>query len=510
MIFTSIKFLLFFAIVLFGYYIIPKKAQWVWLLAASVFFYVSSKPVFLVFLGASILITYLSALYMKKLDNEKNATLEKRQNSKTKSKGTGFEKKANRKRLAVCIVGTVLNVGILAYTKYVNFFLENISAATGSEFTAIDVIIPLGISFYTFQTTGYLIDVYRRNAEPEKNPLKYALYASFFPQILQGPIAKYNELAPQMFAHHRFNYEKVKSGLLRMLWGFFKKLVIADRVAIFVNMVYNNYEDYSGFVVAVAAIFYMVQLYTDFSGYMDIAIGAGEALDITMTENFKAPFFSSGVPEFWRRWHVSLGRWFKDYIYIPMGGNRKGTIRTLVNLAVVWIVTGVWHGASWNFVFWGVYFGALIIISRLLTPYIKKLEEKLRINTECFSFRFFAILKTFLLVCFGFIFFRADGFITSLRMIKSMITQFNPWVFFDGTFLELGLDGKNWNVVIISLIVLFCVSLANEKGIKVREKIAQQNLAFRWAIYLIGIFAVMIFGIYGAAYDAASFIYFDF
>lgn len=488
MIFTSLKFILFFAVVLFGYYIIPKKAQWVWLLVASVFFYLMSKPIFMAFLGASMLITYGLALLIKKIDGPKAKSIKR----------------------AVCIIGVVLNVGILAYTKYINFFGENAAALIGKEFTAIDVIVPLGISFYTFQTTGYLIDVYRGDVEPEKNPLKYMLYASFFPQILQGPIAKYNELAPQMFSHHSFNYDRVKSGLLRMLWGFFKKLVIADRVAFFVNTVYNDYTEYTGFVIAAAAILYMVQLYTDFSGYMDIAIGAGEALDITMTENFKTPLFSSGVPEFWRRWHVSLGRWFKDYIYIPLGGNRKGTFRTLVNLAVVWLVTGIWHGSSWNFVFWGVYFGALIIVSRLVTPTVKKIEDKLKIKTDCFSFRFFSILKTFLLVCFGFIFFRGNGFMNSVKMIENMFAEFNPWVFFDGTMLKLGLDGKNWNVLIVSLIVLFCVSLANEMGIKVREKIAEQNLAFRWAIYIIGIFAVLIFGIYGSAYDASSFIYFDF
>ncbi|MGN0686898.1 MAG: MBOAT family O-acyltransferase [Oscillospiraceae bacterium] len=523
MIFTSGAFLLFFAVVVSGYYIVPKKLQWIWLLLASYFFYLQSEPVFVIFLIASTLITYSAAMLIGKLRNAQECFLSGHELSKEEKKA--YQKRFNNKNLAVCAAGVVLNVGILFYVKYANFFGENIMRLFGGSFSAIDVIVPLGISFYTFQSTGYLMDVYFGTSKPEKNPLRFALFVSFFPQILQGPIAKYGELAPQMFAPHKFDYDKVKSGLLRMLWGFFKKLVIADRAALLVNTVFDNWQDYRGFTVAVAAVVYAVQLYADFSGYMDIAIGAGETLGITMAENFKTPYFSKSIAEFWRRWHITLGDWFRQYLFYPIIRTPlckkiqkskklpkyiKTNLPTVIGLAVVWLTIGFWHGASWKYVFYGIYYGAIIILSMLLKPVFQKLVKVLKINTECFSWELFQIIRTFLIVCLGYIIFRGDGLINACKMIVRMFSEYNPWVFTDGTLLGLGLDWKQWNVLIISTAVLFCVSLANEKGIKVREKVAQQNIAFEWIVYLAGIFAVLIYGIYGPAYDASSFIYFNF
>lgn len=525
MIFTSGSFLLFFAVVLLGYYIIPKKCQWIWLLLASFFFYFQSLPVYCIFLAVSILIIYGAALLIGKLNKSQDICIEKNNGGLTKDEKKLIQKQYGRKKLAVCLAGVILNVGILVFVKYANFFGENIMRLFNGTFTAIDLIVPLGISFYTFQSTGYLLDVYFGTIQPEKNPFKYSLFVSFFPQIIQGPIAKYGELAPQMTAPHKFDYDRVKSGILRMLWGFFKKLVIADRAALFVNTVFDNWRDYGGVIVAVAAVMYAIQLYADFSGYMDIAIGAGETLGITMPENFSTPYFSKNVAEFWRRWHITLGEWFRQYLFYPIIRTPlckkiskskklpkyiKTNLPTVIGLAVVWLTIGFWHGSSWKFVFYGLYYGFIIIASMLLKPVYQKLVKKLKINTDCFSWSLFQKLRTFCIVCIGYIFFRGDGLINASKMLFRMFSVYNPWVLTDGTLLTLGLDWKNWNVLIISVVILFCVSLANEKGIKVREKIAEQNIAFEWIVYLAGIFAVLIFGIYGPEYNASSFIYFQF
>lgn len=508
MIFTSYKFLAFFAVVLCVYYIIPKKFQWIWLLLASAFFYYCSSPVFMIFLTASIIITYSTSIIIDHINSRQIA--ESAENNAV-SETMISKNRLHKKKIIVCIIGVLLNVGILAYTKYVNFLGKNLSSLLGKDFNAIQVIVPLGISFYTFQTVAYCADVYKGVCKPQKNIFKYAFFISFFPQILQGPIARYNDLAQGLFEKHKFNYDAVKSGLLRMLWGFWKKMVIADRTAIFVNTIFDNYQNYNGIIIAIAAIMYMLQLYTDFSGYMDIAIGAGEALGITMSENFNTPFFSRSIPEFWRRWHVTLGSWFRDYIYIPLGGNRKGKFRTIINLFVVWILTGVWHGASWNFVAWGLGFGLLIIASRLFSPLICKIVEKLKIKTDCFSYHAMQSLRTSLLVCFIFIFFRADGCMAALTMIKNMFISDNPFKsILNGTLFQLGIDAKDIRLLAISVMILIFVSIANYKGIKVRKWIMEQNLVFQWLVYLCGIFAVLIFGIYGIAYNAGSFIYFGF
>lgn len=247
------------------------------------------------------------------LDSRKASYFQK--NELTKDEKKAYNKRCTRNKKIFCAAGIILNVGMLAFTKYFNFVGESVSAITGGTFTALDIIVPLGISFYTFQSTGYLIDVYRGMYEPQKNPMKYALFILFFPQIMQGPIGRYNDLAPQLFEPCKFDYDRLKSGLVRMLWGFFKKMVIADRAALLVNTVFDNWKPYSGAVIWAAVFLYAVQLYADFSGYMDIALGAGEALGIRLSENFRTPYFSKSTAEFWRRWHITLGTWFRDYLF---------------------------------------------------------------------------------------------------------------------------------------------------------------------------------------------------
>lgn len=523
MIFTSFEFIVFFLIVLIGYYLIFPKLRWLWLLAASFYFYFKASPQFLPYILASVAVIYASSRMIGILDSRKTSYFQK--NELTKDEKKAYNKRCTRNKKIFCAIGIILNVGMLAFTKYFNFVGESVSAITGGTFTALDIIVPLGISFYTFQSTGYLIDVYRGMYEPQKNPLKYSLFILFFPQIMQGPIGRYSDLAPQLFEPCKFDYARLKSGLVRMLWGFFKKMVIADRAALLVNTVFDNWKPYSGAVIWAAVFLYAIQLYADFSGYMDIALGAGEALGIRLSENFRTPYFSKSAAEFWRRWHITLGTWFKDYLFYPIIRTKlfqkvakskklpkfvKTNLPTVVGLAVVWLITGIWHGANWHYVAWGIYYGIIIIASSLLTPVYEKLTKLLRIKTDCFSYKLFQIVRTFLIVLVGDVLFRGNGLITAFKMIKSMFTVYNPWVFTDGTLMTLGLDAANWNVLILSMLILLAVSIANENGINVREKIARQNIILQWICYLAGIFAVLIFGIYGPGYDVSSFLYFNF
>lgn len=443
MIFTSFEFIAFFLIVLIGYYLIFPNLRWIWLLAASFYFYTKASPHFLPYILSSVAVIYASSRMIGYLDSRKASYFQK--NELTKDEKKAYNKHCTRNKKIFCATGIILNVGMLAFTKYFNFVGESVSAITGGTFTALDIIVPLGISFYTFQSTGYLIDVYRGMYEPQKNPMKYALFILFFPQIMQGPIGRYNDLAPQLFEPCKFDYDRLKSGLVRMLWGFFKKMVIADRAALLVNTVFDNWKPYSGAVIWAAVFLYAVQLYADFSGYMDIALGAGEALGIRLSENFRTPYFSKSTAEFWRRWHITLGTWFRDYLFYPI-------IRT----------------------------------------------------------KLFQIVRTFLIVLVGYVLFRGNGLMAAFKMIKSMFTVYNPWVFTDGTLMTLGLDAANWNVLILSMLILLAVSIANENGINVRERISQQNIIFQWICYLAGIFAVLIFGIYGSGYDASAFMYLNF
>lgn len=374
MIFTSFEFIAFFLIVLIGYYLIFPNLRWIWLLAASFYFYTKASPQFLPYILASVAVIYASSRMIGYVDSRKASYFQK--NELTKDEKKAYNKRCTRNKKIFCATGIILNVGMLAFTKYFNFVGESVSAITGGTFTALDIIVPLGISFYTFQSTGYLIDVYRGMYEPQKNPMKYALFILFFPQIMQGPIGRYNDLAPQLFEPCKFDYDRLKSGLVRMLWGFFKKMVIADRAAFLVNTVFDNWKPYSGAVIWVAVFLYAVQLYADFSGYMDIALGAGEALGIRLSENFRTPYFSKSTAEFWRRWHITLGRWFREYVYIPLGGNRKGKARTFFNLFVVWSLTALWHGANYNFLIWGGILLCCLLVEKL---FLLRLLDKSRV-----------------------------------------------------------------------------------------------------------------------------------
>ena len=340
--FNSVHFLIFFPIVVLGYFVVPKKIKNLWLLIASYYFYMSWKPVYALLIFFSTLSTYLRGLAIDKSKSKAGAK-------------------------AVLAVNIIINIAILFYFKYFNFFIEIItSLVPGLQLQQNNNLLAVvGISFYTFQSLGYSIDVYRKKVPAEKNFLTYALFVSFFPQLVAGPIERSENLLPQLKKTYKFDYNRVTDGLVLMAWGFFKKMVIADGCGKIVDIVFDNISSYGGLRFMIAAVLFAFQIYGDFSGYSDIAIGAANVIGIKLMKNFDHPYFAQSPVDFWRRWHISLSGWFMDYVYIPLGGNRKGLDRQILNILIVWTLTGIWHGAGWNFLFWGLWFALFLILEKL-------------------------------------------------------------------------------------------------------------------------------------------------
>ncbi len=387
----------------------------------------------------------------------------------------------------------------------------------------LGVLIPLGISFYTFQTAAYIIDLYRSKIEADQNILKFALFVSFFPQMVQGPISRYDQLAGQLYEGHALTYKNLTYGAQLMLWGFFKKLVIADRAAILVNQVFDNYGDYQGGVVFVALLFYTIQIYGDFSGGIDIARGAARMLGIDMTHNFMRPYFSDSISEFWRRWHMSLSFWCRDYIFFTISlsktfgklgkslrkvlGDRIGKLfPVLVAQMATFLTIGLWHGAEFKYIAYGLYNGGIIILGLLLEPYLKKLISLLHINVESAGWKVFRVLRTFFLIVMGRMFPKALSFGAAIYMFGAMFRGGGA-VPFSEEILTLGLDAADFLILLGGCIVWFIISWNQEKGTGIRDAIAERPLALRWLLFLATFAAVLILGVYGPGYDASAFIY---
>ncbi|MFZ2540130.1 MAG: MBOAT family O-acyltransferase [Oscillospiraceae bacterium] len=498
----SLYFIAFFIILSVVYYCIPKKFQWLLLLTGSLVFYLSSDIKFFVFLLMSITTTFFAAKIIHKLN--KKITINENSNCK---------KFVRQKRLVM--IGTLLlNVGTLAFLKFFNYFTimtSKLFSILGFDFNIemFNLILPLGISFYTLQVIGYCIDVYRGKYKPQNNFAKYMLFVSFFPQILQGPIARYDALGDQLFAKHKFDYVQIKFGLQLMLWGYFKKMVIADRAAILVNEVFGNSPKYSGIVIIVASIFYALQLYTDFSGCVDIVTGGAQVLGIKLAPNFNKPYFATSIQDFWHRWHISLSLWLKDYLYIPLGGSRKGKFRKYLNIMVVFFVSGLWHGTGLHYIAWGILHGGYQVCGAVFMPLRQKTIKLFKIDINTFSHKLFKTLFTFLLVDFAWVFFRADSLTIALKMIKSIARPYQQSTPILETLHSLGLNTANFNLLIVCVLMLILISYLQTKFF-IREKLAKQNLWFRWLIYFGALTAVIIFGIYGPGFDSNQFIYLHF
>lgn len=526
MLLVSYEFLLFFAASAVCYYLLCGRFQWVVLLAASYLFYLSGGLKVTGFILVTTVSTWLLGLKLGRLKGETKAYI--------KAHGLGREeRKAYRaKRKAVSwrflLIGLFLNFGILAVLKYTNFMIGNVEAIfhiLGSEgaLGRTDWVLPLGISYYTFQSMGYLIDVYRDKYEPEKSLGQFALFVSFFPQLVEGPISRFDEMREQFRRVHRFDGQEVAFGLQRMLWGYFKKLVVADRLVHAVLTVSRDPGQFGGSFALAGMVCYTVQIYADFSGGIDIVLGAAQVFGIKLPENFNRPYFSKTVGEYWRRWHMSLMAWLREYIFYPAsvcgpvtkfskwGKKRFGDavgrrIPVYAASLLVWLVTGIWHGASWGFVFWGLINCAVILAASELAPWQRKFHEKHPGLKDRRAFKGFQICRTMLLLSLIQTLEYYQAVPLTVKMIGSMVFNFSLSAFWDGSLLALGLDGWDWALAGLGSLLMLFVSLAQRKG-SVRAQIREKSWAVRFLCWFGLFLAVLVFGAYGHGFDASQFIY---
>ena len=495
MLFNSYGFLVFFPIVVVIYFLLPKKISYLWLLAASYYFYMGWNAKYALLLLVSTTITYVSGMLIQWLNDR-------------------HPDKICAKKWVVA-GSFISNLAILFFFKYFNFTIESMNTVLRyidlpTINTSLDVLLPVGISFYTFQALGYTVDVYRGEIRAERNFFRYALFVSFFPQLVAGPIERSKNLLNQLRNPKSFSYERMCDGLMMMIWGYFLKLVIADRIAIFVDNMYGNVGVYDGRYLLLASVLFAVQIYCDFAGYSTIAIGAAEVMGFQLMDNFNSPYLSQSVAEFWRRWHISLSSWFKDYLYIPLGGNRKGKVRKYINIMIVFLVSGLWHGANWSYVVWGGLNGIYQVVGAIFTPVRNRIKEKLHLKKSPLPLMIIYMIVTFILVDFTWIFFRADNVQHAFAVIDSIFNMNNQVLLENGTLYDLGLSRPNFIVLGVSLVILLATDICKYRGIKVRSVILNLNIVIRWAVIIAGILGILVFGIWGSGYSATNFIYFQF
>ena len=509
----SLTYLIFIIIIMFLYFGMPKKFQWTVLLAGSAVFYLSAGISCVGAILATIVSQYLLAAQLDRMNCRLESKLQ--ESGLSRKEKTMLKKAGAAAKKKYVVFSVLINMGLLCFVKYTGVFFEK-----------IHILVPLGISFYTFKSLGYVIDVYRGKERAETNIFKFALFISYFPAIIQGPIDRYKDLAHQLYTPHFFDYRRVTFGMQRMLWGYVKKLVIAERVAVVVNEVFNNYgvKEYQGFIVFVGVFLYGIQIYADFSGGMDIVCGVSEVFGITLTENFRRPFMAGSVAGVWQRWHITLGAWFRNYLFYPLSlskpfhdlgkkcrkvfGDKAGkAIPPGLASFTVFLIIGIWHGAGWKYVVYGIYQALFVSTGTLFEEGYARLRELCRINVNRTGWKLFQTLRTVLIITIGRYFSRAADLEQATAMMKATLAQFNPWVFFDGTFYRLGLNEKNFRFMLFSIVILLSIDVLQEKNIRLRESLAGCNIVVRWGVYYAAILTVVIFGMYGAGYDAAGFIY---
>ena len=469
--------------------------RYIWLLATSYYFYMCWNAQYALLLFFSTFITWLSAVFMERIG----------------SSDLGEEKIRTGKRC--CVAGSfILNLAVLFFFKYFYFAVDNLNLILEKMQMKIispglDIILPVGISFYIFQALGYTVDAYRGDIRIEKNLAKYALFVSFFPQLVAGPIERSKNLLLQLDRIEQikvWDYERIKSGLLLMVWGFFQKLVIADRIAIVADNVFDHYREYGMVELVTAAVLFSFQIYCDFGGYSNIAKGCAEVMGFKLMDNFRQPYLAADIKEFWRRWHISLTTWFTDYVYIPLGGNRKGKRAQCRNILIVFLCSGLWHGANWTYVIWGALHGCAQVLGNIRKWYWPRKAEKgsKYLSGIC---RIIGIGINFGVVTFFWIFFRADSMADALGYLAQCTKALRLQ-----TFTAMGLGAADWGVLILALLILLIVDLLHEKEVQIRQLIQRQNLILRGGIYLAAVWLVILFGVYGFQYDASQFIYFQF
>jgi alginate O-acetyltransferase complex protein AlgI len=475
MLFNSFDFVFFYIIVTILYYVLPYKSRWFLLLAASCYFYMAFVPLYILILGFTIVVDYFAGIYI--------------------------ENAAGKRRKILLICSLVANIGILAVFKYYNFINDNISIlATNLELTNnipyLNILLPIGLSFHTFQAMSYTIEVYRGKQKAERHFGIYSLYVMFYPQLVAGPIERPQNILPQMHAKHEFSYANLSAGLKQMAWGFFKKLVVADRLSIYVDTVYPNPELHNGTTVVISSLFFAIQIYCDFSGYSDIAIGCAKTMGYDLMTNFKRPYFAKSISDFWSRWHISLSTWFRDYLYIPLGGNRVKISRRFLNLFIVFMVSGLWHGASYNFIIWGGLHGAYQIIGLTIKPHLSNLET----HFNSFFLQIWNFLKGTMvlsLVTFAWIFFRANTLTDAFTLISNLNS------FGEMPFLGSGIN--QFGHCVLAIILLFTIEYFMEFKPNFKLMNSPKPL-IRWASIMALLFIILVFGVF----NGGQFIYFQF
>ncbi len=485
MYFNSMQYLIFFVLVLTVYYLLPKRVRYLWLLASSYYFYMNwSAKYTLLILGVTA-ITYFAALFIGA--NEGRVILKK----------------------IILLITLIMCFGLLIYFKYSNFIIGNINrlisnAGLNYSFSSLKILLPVGISFYIFQALSYVIDVYRNDIDAEKNPFRYALFISFFPQLVAGPIERSKNILDQLSKPKRLTGERLREGLIYILIGIWYKVLVADNIAKIINPIFNKYQLYSGSAIAIATMLFGIQIYCDFGGYSTIAIGSAKLFGIDLMNNFFSPYLARSVPDFWKRWHISLTSWFRDYLYIPLGGNRKGIIRKYINTLIVFFVSGIWHGASWNFIFWGTLNGFMLIASNVKQQLICQKKEPSRV--DIIGMRIF----TFLLVDFTWLFFRAPSLRTSISIIKHSFIHPGLRSIFTGSILKSFGNTQNLFIILVSIVIMFLIDAVKDKTGNFITYLSNQRVFYRWFFYLLLILMIIIYGAYGEGYEQTEFIYFQF
>lgn len=489
MLFNSGQFLIFFPVVTTLYFLLPHRFRWAFLLAASCYFYMVFRPVYILILAFTILVDFCAGIYI--------------------------ETASGRRRKLYLVASIVANVGVLAFFKYFNFLNDigrTLAGAAGAHYPIplLDIILPIGLSFHTFQSLSYTIEVYRGNYRAERNPGIFALYVMFYPQLVAGPIERPQNLLHEFHKEHFFDHDRVVSGLQLMMWGFFQKVFIADRLAPFVNAVYNDPHHYHGVSFIIATVFFAFQIYCDFSGYTDIARGAAEVMGFRLMRNFNSPYLSQSIGEFWKRWHISLSTWFRDYLYIPLGGNRVSRPRWYFNLFFTFLISGLWHGASWTYVIWGALNGLYLIGETMPSGRTQRSGQRAGSHPD---FHVAAVARTFALTCFAWIFFRANSVHDAFYIVghlfdglSSVPAQLTQKVFLKGEIL-MWQDKTEFALALAGIALLIGVQILQMTGRQLGEIFRRQSVVLRWGFYYAGLILILFFGAFN---QSQQFIYFQF
>ena len=505
-----------------AYYVFPKRFRWIVLLLASYGFYASRAVASLPFILATTLSTWLGALLIGGIAEKAKARLRAEKATLSKEEKNAIKAKAKSRQRVLFYGVLVLNFALLAVMKYT----DDVRGLFGAS--PLGLLLPLGISFYTFQSMGYLIDVYNGKYEPQKNPAKFALFVSFFPQLIQGPIARYDQLAPQLMQGNDFDWQNLQRGFLLILWGLFKKMVIADRALPLVNSVFAAQAgEYGGAVIVLGVLMYSLQQYCDFSGGIDLVTGIAQQMGVSLAPNFKRPYFAISLGDFWRRWHISLGGWMRDYVFYPFaltkpvsklskaakarfGQDFARALPAALGNILVFVLVGVWHGATSNYVLWGLYNGVILAFSALMEPTYKAWNVKHSVLSESKAFHVVRVLRTFVIVNIGWYFDRCAHGMDALRMLGTTFTDWRGAQLTMETIKALGVGAADFYLLGLCTALVFVVSLVQERGVTVRNWISERNVLIRYVVLLAGVAAVMVLGVYGSGFDEASFIYYQF